>query len=776
MISRNELLNQGNEWLLQANFFNYLTREEQDKMLEAMVHKDYATGDYIIKRGSQARGIDIIISGQVTVVVPGDEPDRKQNKDHYMVRIGPGQLIGERSVYLKDETKADIRALSPVHTLHLSAENFNTFLEKLDNLRSYIEGLIMVRDRNRELSELISGIQIMRNLSLDDIDYLLQASRLQECQRHTRLIKAVDPDIETIDDNDINVYLVTKGSVAYYPPGAAGEGMPIAVEKTGYLCGEAQVLYGSPPSADVYMHEDGEVLVIPGPAFAAIIQQHPNMHRLLKEQMPSHRLLRKTGALVISFTGTANNLGTSTLAYGTAAALQKEGGQTILIDLNRDKNGPRLGLGVEDKEIGGILVKETDTPPSWQIRLLDLPDKSQIIPLVKELKEKSAYIVILSPANKMSDEVMRIADTMVTVYSDPELSDSIPVRWGQMHIKAFRPGKCKNVEKTSGLVPRQVRIPEDAETSDYLWKDKSLDYILESGRLLGEACFRTARVIRGCSVGLALGGGAAWGYAHIALIRAMHANGIPIDYITGSSAGSMIGGVYAAGGIEAVETFYRKMSKLKWLLPPVASLCLVSSKPISWMNTMIIGDMPIQATNIPFFPMVTDINSGSEIVLTGGKCADAIRVSCGLPGLFPSVKDGNSRYIDGGIANNVPASAVRKGGADFVIASNVIPSKPSRRISKGKGLVTDLLVNQTIGRVTDLMNSLFLLFWHASFDKTQQADYMIDLASPDYHSTDFHKVEPMVAYSAKLVDANMPFILKAYQEACSGAPVAESKQ
>ncbi len=756
---REKLLDMGCEWLLRSNFFVYLDREGQAAVLAAMEIKDYAANEILIKQGSPAKGINIIISGQVAVSV-----NSKENRSTLkMVRLGPGHLIGERSVLLESATIADVRALSPVRTLYLPARNLKNFLQQFETLRFYIENLMAIRERGEELGGILSMPMLLRDLNQSGIDYLLQASRIRKIQRNTRIIKA--------GEKDQDVYLVVSGMVSICAPEKIGKGNPLAMGGKGFLFGEWSVLYGQPRSADVFMEEDGEILVIPGATFAAYMQQHPRMRRAVDSQRAPHLIPKIIHTQVITFAGTAPGEVTATLAYGTAAVLNRQDGETVLIDLDWDQTALRLGFSLKRKNIGGLWIKEAQTPPSWTFRILIPKDIGQLEVLLDRLREKVHQVVIAPSSQMPCNEQLNGADTVVAVYDDPEIAHTIEKRWGQLHIKAFRLGNTVPRDGTFGVVSHEVRFSEDHDTAEKFWRDKTCHLLMSTHNLLGETCSRIVRIIKGRSVGIAFGGGAAWGSAHVGLIRAMVAHGMPIDYVAGSSAGAMVAGFYAAGGMAAIE----KMLHWKWMITPVAASCLVSSFPLEWMTTRIIGNLSVQETRIPFYPMVTDINNGNEVIITKGSVAEAVRMSCGLPGLFPAVCKGEFRYIDGGVSNNVPASVVRKAGADFVVASNVIPSSPSRKKTIRDNYFINWLTGQTIGRANDLMRSLFLLFWRAGCDRSQHADYLIDLAPSDYHPTDFHKSDKIADQAYELAESHMPFILDAYNaKKTNGNPEKET--
>ena len=173
-------------------------------------------------------------------------------------------------------------------------------------------------------------------------------------------------------------------------------------------------------------------------------------------------------------------------------------------------------------------------------------------------------------------------------------------------------------------------------------------------------------------VGLALGGGAARGLAHVGVLAALEEGNIPIDCIAGTSMGAMIGAAYCAG-VEIPElleiassTGWRHISTLTW---PHQGL-LSFQKMEEWIvNT--VGDVDVRDLVIPFAAMATDIETGERLMLREGPVAKVVRISCSVPGVVAPV-DYNGRLLcDGGVSDNLPDEAARSLGADYVIGVDV---------------------------------------------------------------------------------------------------------
>ena len=181
---------------------------------------------------------------------------------------------------------------------------------------------------------------------------------------------------------------------------------------------------------------------------------------------------------------------------------------------------------------------------------------------------------------------------------------------------------------------------------------------------------------RRLKVGLALGGGAARGFAHIGVIKALESQGIVPDLVVGTSAGSLVGALYAAGNNgNALQKMAIDMDEgaiSDWSVPFFSGPTgmLKGEGLQNYVNRAVQGQ-PIEKLKIPFGAVATDLKSGQPILFRRGNTGAAVRASSSVPGVFKPVRIGAIDYVDGGLVSPVPASFARKMGADFVIAVNI---------------------------------------------------------------------------------------------------------
>jgi NTE family protein len=175
-------------------------------------------------------------------------------------------------------------------------------------------------------------------------------------------------------------------------------------------------------------------------------------------------------------------------------------------------------------------------------------------------------------------------------------------------------------------------------------------------------------------VGLALGGGAARGFAHIGILRTLIAHGIVPNVVVGTSIGAVVGGAYATGHLDTLEQWARSLQPRKvlaYLDVRLNGSGLIGGEKLANELEASIGQTLIEDLGVKFATVATEVRTGHEIWLTHGRVVDALRASYALPGIFAPVLVGDRWLVDGTLVNPVPVSVARALGAEVVIAANV---------------------------------------------------------------------------------------------------------
>lgn len=218
-------------------------------------------------------------------------------------------------------------------------------------------------------------------------------------------------------------------------------------------------------------------------------------------------------------------------------------------------------------------------------------------------------------------------------------------------------------------------------------------------------------------IGLALSGGGPKGIAHIGVIKVLEKYGIHVDYISGTSAGSIAGAFYAATkDVKRMEQYIMGKNWLQILtifLDPSFKMGILKGKQLTNFLTDFLKDKKtFKDLLIPFAAETVDINTAKIITLNSGELIPAILASCGAPLLFTPTIYENKTLVDGGVVHPVPVEAVRKMGADIVIASNLYQILTFDR-------------NKKIGMMSLARRSIDVMLYHLSQYDIQTADVVV---------------------------------------------------
>lgn len=177
-------------------------------------------------------------------------------------------------------------------------------------------------------------------------------------------------------------------------------------------------------------------------------------------------------------------------------------------------------------------------------------------------------------------------------------------------------------------------------------------------------------------IALALGGGAARGFAHIGVIKMLESQGIVADFVVGTSAGAMVGSLYA-GGFDAfaMQKIAQQLDEKIFADWTLGGRGLLKGEALQDFINQHLKKRPLEKLNKPFATVATDLNSGERVVFRTGDTGMAVRASAAVPGVFQPTQFRGRSYVDGGLTSPVPVQAAREMGADFVIAVD-ISAKP----------------------------------------------------------------------------------------------------
>ena len=254
-------------------------------------------------------------------------------------------------------------------------------------------------------------------------------------------------------------------------------------------------------------------------------------------------------------------------------------------------------------------------------------------------------------------------------------------------------------------------------------------------------------------LGLALGGGAARGFAHIGVIKALEAQGIIPDIVVGTSAGAVVGALYAAGnnGFE-LQKLAHKLDETKladWSMPDRGVL---KGEGLQKFVNDAVANRPIEALKRSFAVVATDLHSGEAILFRTGNTGMAVRASATVPGVFKPVAINGHEYVDGGLSSLVPVRFARQIGADVVIAVDISAPPGNRPVR---------------GTLDILLQTFTIMGQNLARHELKDADVVIRPQVGNVGSTDFLARHDAILEGEKAAQAALPQIRAAIRKAAS---------
>ncbi|WP_334134634.1 patatin-like phospholipase family protein [Tepidimonas sp.] len=292
-------------------------------------------------------------------------------------------------------------------------------------------------------------------------------------------------------------------------------------------------------------------------------------------------------------------------------------------------------------------------------------------------------------------------------------------------------------------------------------------------------------------VGLALGSGAARGWAHIGVLRVLQEAQVPVDVVCGTSIGALVGAAFAAGELPRLEAWVRTLT---W--PQVVGLIdlrmggglIEGGKLVAFFRERF-ADAGIEQLPLPFGCVATELGTGREVWLREGSVIDAVRASIAVPGVFTPARVQGRLLVDGGLVNPVPVSLCRAMGADVVIAVDLNWHLMARRhrvagraAPKPRGGLIDALLARLQWRADPkatssaaggeqpslldvLTTSLNIVQWRITQSRLagEPADVMLRPMLADIAAMDFHRAAPAIAAGRKAAEQALPAIADVLQ-------------
>jgi len=291
---------------------------------------------------------------------------------------------------------------------------------------------------------------------------------------------------------------------------------------------------------------------------------------------------------------------------------------------------------------------------------------------------------------------------------------------------------------------------------------------------------RLAHKLLGTSIGLALGGGAAFGLAHIGVLQVLENAGVPIDLVAGCSQGSIVAVGYASGlPVDEMARIARELGVRRNFL--FASDPTFFTKPgflsgerfLTMMRPYLRGKETFEQLVLPCRTVATDIETGERVAISSGRLETAFRASSSVPMVMAPVRAGERVLVDGGVADPVPAEITSGMGADIVVAVNVVP--PMKRgvenaLSAFYRKISVLNPLSYFGDAQDMpnlfdivMNSMQILQYELGNFKAITADVLINPDLSDFTWIEYYRADELISRGREAATRALPAIEKAIE-------------
>ncbi len=496
------------------------------------------------------------------------------------------------------------------------------------------------------------------------------------------------------------------------------------------------------------------------------------------------------GTCVIAVSGPPRVPGKSLVARSLSALLHRLGERPVLrIELRPEGRLRSAGPVLQLSQL------ETQSEPALKSLLVDDPSGVAVLPVVADASATSPvrvlnalihraesafpYLVIdvAGPLEALRAEVRQVADVSVELVEQGFRAAPEEPGAGRVYrvLNRFHPGSLPvPISHCEPFVlPDDPALPRSSVSAALYVRD-------HPGSPLGPPLHRLARKILGTTVGVAMGGGAAFGISHIGVLRVLEDAGIPVDLLAGTSMGSIVAlgraaGLSPAEMLEIASRIGNVATTLSALDFTLGRPGLLAGKRLVQIFKPLLGaTRRFDQLRYPCRAVAADVETGERVALGEGALEEAFRASCSVPMLWVPIRSGDRVLIDGGMVDPVPADVVREMGADICIAVNVVPplrrgvSNAITRLWRSANALNPLAY---IGRGSDLptsldifMNTIQMLQHELGNFNAISADVRIVPDLSEFTWVEFYRPAELIARGAQAAEAALPEIRRVLAE------------
>ena len=619
-------------------------------------------------------------------------------------------------------------------------------------------------------------------------------------------------------------YVITSGHVQVRAE-RGGRTHVLGYRARGDTVGETALLSGEPRAFTAVLETTCEFLVLSKADFASTIAESPALllqlprslsvrlsteTRLGRGKKPQPRLMALVGAL-------SDDDRAGFAASVSHALAEQTRRRVILVDLD-----PRAGAAAKALGLSGEPVSEADlhgrdlrdprvlsdvleTHPSG-LGVLSITPQAlsgrlyrSLFLLFNLLRDHSDYVVLSLRDVRGDVERAALAEADLWVVAGSEASKA-EFQSRQTALAAFTPAAARTLEVWLGAsAPDELVYSKGRDWARLPWPEtlgaecraKGVFEALRARPRSRAGVEGLARRFARLRMGVALGTGAALGYALIGIIKAFEKAGIPIDCLAGTSIGSVVGGLHALGlsgsDIERIAVGVDRAwvwENLFWDLTVPRSGVFAGTTLHRFLKSYF-GEREFHELEIPFACVAADIETGEEVVFREGRVADAVRASCGIPLVFQPFPHQGRFLVDGGLVDPVPIRAVSRMGADLLVAVNLTMPAGSRKTRLRDRRLADAVLDLDLKRLKELtlpkalqspnmaqifFQMIYTMEYEIAKSRSQLAHVEIHPDLTGFSWTELHRAKEIIEAGEKVAEAVLPKVtalLPFFADRCS---------
>ncbi len=679
-------------------------------LAERLVRQELPSGAVLFQQGEPGDRLYVVLRGRLIAAIAGGGGAVQQ-----LGEIGPGELVGESALLLGAPRSAGVTAAEPTTLGALDVSAWRELIAEFPAVEASVARAADWRERTSD-SRRFRPDAAWTSAWLGQTDLLAGA--------HAEALGALERELmwECLPGGEVLVrqgepglcmWFVVRGRLRASVRRESGAAHAVGDIGPGECVGEMALLSDSPRAATVKAVRDSELLRLPKAAFDRLVRAHPDAMLRLSRAIVG-RLQRVLGA-------PAERPGQRTIA------LLAEGPSVPLADA-------AARLAAELATMARTVV--LDATAASRQSATGGPEP-EVVVLVCDAARTPWTMLCL----RQADEVVVVARADGDVHPGPlerEASESAERREAGRHLVLLH---------SPAGVPRGTQAWLSARPG-------VRHHHVRSGSQADHA--RVARLLTGRGIGLALSGGGARGFAHIGVLKALHAVGVTVDVVAGTSMGAMIAAVHALGFspdevLDRCRAWTRERPWGDYTLP-LASI--VRGRRMRRALSNLLGDGRIEDLWLPYACITSNLARATADAHTEGPLVHLVLASNSVPGLAPPVYYLGDVHVDGGVMDNLPVGVLRRMGAGEVIAVDVgtelqVSAPPGVEECPGGWTLLWDGVRRRPRRAPPVHVSLTRAFTLASDERSQQACRAADLTlhPPLGHhaATDFSQIDAISA-------------------------------